>query len=1288
MIITVTILATSIIPAFAAGSYTYTSQAQALYDLGLYKGSSPTTFEPDLGSALDRQQGVVMLIRLLGKESAALALSSSEVESTLIIFSDAKDIASWAKKHIAYAVLYKYVAGLPNGTFAPNNPLSGKEFCTMLLRALGYTVDAAAYAGACYQLSNIGAITFAEAAKFNEKELIRDDMVGIAYGVLKAEYKTTGKTVIETMVEQKIVTEAKAISAGVYNQKLEKDARAAIEAYKTGSISTLAEIEAVEKKKAAADAAVAKIVDEATKKNLQKEIDTRAAEVAAARKGIEDADKAEKEAIAAAEAAVKAYESASLATSADVTKAEGLKKDAVDKANLVKTESSKKAFLNRIEAQDKKIADRKVDLANIADATAAVDAYLVAAYDTVEKVAEAERLGILAEEKVAKIVDTEAKASLTKKIDDHKKLVAAKKIELSSAEVAVTVDNFKVMKIVFSKPMNLDTINTTNIKLNDGSKVYKIEPTKSPDKKTFYLEYAEDAKQSDEIKLTITGVKDANGVTLTAYEKTFVVKDITDPVVKSVQAIDAKTVRIYTSEPVRVPVTDANTFAYFNGESGAYGIKMTLDGNIVWANVSQDYYNGYVQLDFSSPLTAGTRTLVVSGLRDFAGFATSGTFTFQVASDKAAPVATSAAVIGKNKVEVTFNENIANAGGVPYSSSGAFYVVEAGYNATLESDRNYATYVEYKDNKAILTLQKDLTLVSTIGLDVYYNYVSDATGNTVSTEAKLATKAVDDVVKPTVANVTVQDNNAVVVTFSEKVNINKIYDLSKFKVLYSNNKVWIAAATTIQDYDVNNPDGKTFIVTFSGLTSEVNGGNYKIEIGSIKDASIRENEMEAKQFPIYVKDTAAPKIAVMTKKLLPGSQTAFSIDVNFTEEMDKAYILEKVNYFIAKEEDGKDTTPVPLNSLPNTSYITLSTYDNKKVTITFSYVDESDPKQFKFTDTIKLYVLARDLSGNTAIGEGAIGSLKKVINEGDTVTGDFAFDKSDINSIKATARNKITITLNTNADGSIVNPFANAPIDLKALDLVLATRDKNNFYATGQSVIGDGVDQIRIIGATVSADGKTLDLTLNRELDPYGRLIKKDTNEVLGYLVLRTVSGPDITPIKDRNGVSLVIEPNYGSSTAETKAGIKDGIKPVQLSTIEKKVVIKTSSGQSEFDPVTKLATNNFDIDETYIKLSFNEDVMSKSTFTADMAQGIEVYIGTTKLTPGIHYYTAFGPKVSQVTANSEKDAKGTEIYVKFASGGAGQAKGKLLEDLSNLTVKISNAAYIVDADGNTVVPR
>ncbi len=269
-----------------ADSYSYLPQTNALYNIGVLKGSTVGTFEPDLEGPLDRQQGVVMLLRLLGKEAAAFSLSSTDVNSTLSIFSDKDKIADWARKHAAYSVRYKLVAGLPDGTFAPNKALSGKEYCTMLLRALGYTVDAAGYPEACFQLSALGGITFAEATKFNEKNLIRDDFVGISFGVLQINYYNTTTSMIKSLVTSNIVTEANAIAAGLYNKQLEADARAAVDAYKAGAISTFAEIAVVESKKAAADAAVAKIIVAATKTTLQAEINTRAAAVAAAKAAI------------------------------------------------------------------------------------------------------------------------------------------------------------------------------------------------------------------------------------------------------------------------------------------------------------------------------------------------------------------------------------------------------------------------------------------------------------------------------------------------------------------------------------------------------------------------------------------------------------------------------------------------------------------------------------------------------------------------------------------------------------------------------------------------------------------------------------------------------------------------------------------------------------------------------------------------------------------------------------------------------------------------------------------
>ena len=59
------IICASITPVLA-GKLSYEYEARALYDMGLYKGISETTYVPDLDSNLTREQAVVILIRLFG----------------------------------------------------------------------------------------------------------------------------------------------------------------------------------------------------------------------------------------------------------------------------------------------------------------------------------------------------------------------------------------------------------------------------------------------------------------------------------------------------------------------------------------------------------------------------------------------------------------------------------------------------------------------------------------------------------------------------------------------------------------------------------------------------------------------------------------------------------------------------------------------------------------------------------------------------------------------------------------------------------------------------------------------------------------------------------------------------------------------------------------------------------------------------------------------------------------------------------------------------------------------
>ena len=137
LLITVLAFSTNFQASAVEGSaYTYTAEAQKLNDLGLYKGIGTETFDPDLGTALNRETGVIMLLRIFGLEAEAEAIT--DADATIAMFTDAASISAWAKNAVAYAVTNGLVVGYPDGTFGPKVALNGKAYATLILNNSGF----------------------------------------------------------------------------------------------------------------------------------------------------------------------------------------------------------------------------------------------------------------------------------------------------------------------------------------------------------------------------------------------------------------------------------------------------------------------------------------------------------------------------------------------------------------------------------------------------------------------------------------------------------------------------------------------------------------------------------------------------------------------------------------------------------------------------------------------------------------------------------------------------------------------------------------------------------------------------------------------------------------------------------------------------------------------------------------------------------------------------------------------------------------------------------------------
>ena len=184
-----------------------TKYAQALYDLGLFRGTNDGF---DLHKKGDRLQGLIMLIRLMGYEDEALA-HSGQTQFT--------DLTGWFEGH--KYIGYGYENGITKGTntenttFSPSMELDEKMYYTFVLRALGYDDGAGDFHWEKTSESKaveLGLITKAEQAEIAENGLYRDYIVKISYNALKAKIKGTNQTPAQKLISDGVFTQ------NTYNQ--------------------------------------------------------------------------------------------------------------------------------------------------------------------------------------------------------------------------------------------------------------------------------------------------------------------------------------------------------------------------------------------------------------------------------------------------------------------------------------------------------------------------------------------------------------------------------------------------------------------------------------------------------------------------------------------------------------------------------------------------------------------------------------------------------------------------------------------------------------------------------------------------------------------------------------------------------------------------------------------------------------------------------------------------------------------------------------------------------------
>lgn len=166
-----------------------TTYANTLNSIGLFQGTS-NGFELD--NKATRIQGIIMFIRILGQENAALA-GGSDTTFT--------DVPAWGKAYTAYAEKQGLTYGQGNGIFGSNYLMNPRDYATFLLRGLGYSDSEGdfTYTDSLVYLEQIGAISKEEREDLEYGDFTRGDMARLSYRALCTPLKGTETPLVEKL---------------------------------------------------------------------------------------------------------------------------------------------------------------------------------------------------------------------------------------------------------------------------------------------------------------------------------------------------------------------------------------------------------------------------------------------------------------------------------------------------------------------------------------------------------------------------------------------------------------------------------------------------------------------------------------------------------------------------------------------------------------------------------------------------------------------------------------------------------------------------------------------------------------------------------------------------------------------------------------------------------------------------------------------------------------------------------------------------------------------------------
>jgi hypothetical protein len=190
---------------FADSNIYYNDYAVKLSQIGVFKGTG-AGFE--LEREPTRLEGLIMLIRLIGKEAEAMKLSKEVSAFT--------DVPDWGRGYVNYAYQNGLAKGIGNNLFGAQDKIDGKSYTTFLLRALGFS-DAEktkdfTWANSIEYAKSIGCLDEDLYFKMIGNKFTRDYVAKSSYNALQQPLKDGTSTLLQKLVNGGAITKAQAES--------------------------------------------------------------------------------------------------------------------------------------------------------------------------------------------------------------------------------------------------------------------------------------------------------------------------------------------------------------------------------------------------------------------------------------------------------------------------------------------------------------------------------------------------------------------------------------------------------------------------------------------------------------------------------------------------------------------------------------------------------------------------------------------------------------------------------------------------------------------------------------------------------------------------------------------------------------------------------------------------------------------------------------------------------------------------------------------------------------------